>query len=73
MPPHFAKLSPNPQPQLGDEEVIVPINNTTHPPNHLASSNIIVRQKDVCLVQLDSLHLLNPFPTQKGPFKPKKA
>ena len=53
----FAKLSPKPQPQLGAEVVIFPVNPTTQPPTrtslNLASDKVTVKSKVVYLVELD--------------------
>ena len=41
----IAKLSPKPQPQLGAEVVIFPINPTTQPPTHPDKFEISINQQ----------------------------
>ena len=60
----IAKLSPKPQPQLGAEVVIFPVNPTTQPPTrtslNLASDKVTAKSKVVYLVELDLYMLLDP-------------
>ena len=53
----FAKLNSKPQPELGGEVVIYPVNPTSHPPTrtslNLTSNKVTVKSKVVYLVKLD--------------------